>query len=459
MPTRARTIFTALACLSGLLGVVAWVPTALASVTLSVRVARGGFDLDFGTVSPGGPPETRELELTLTSTGGGRYRVYQEMPNFLINERGARLPEGILVMQISRGMTGTPSSGGIVPVTSQPQELFVSNPSGQSDTLLLVYSLQQSAAALPSGTYRGVLRFSVESADTGAIATERVNVRVVVPSILALERLGISPGRLSFGSLDPGSRSQPVQLALGIRNNTNVPTEVTQEVLEPLSNGQGDTLPLEAIEYTIVSDQGSLPARPIAGTSERLLVDDRGHLRQFHLSYAAAIPASQRAGDYRGTLRLRVTSPGVTAADVQLPMELKVNEVFAVSVKPADGHSSLNFGRTSLTGEPVERTMVVEIRTNLGRPYKVLAGLDHPLVLPTGETLPERALVWSVSSVEPGAARIGPGGPVPVGYEPLYESDAKGSPATFMLHYRLTVPLDAPPGLYSGQIRFSATFF
>jgi hypothetical protein len=456
----ARKAVVGMMLVIGAVGMNVCCPAAWAEVTLSVSVVRGGLDMDFGSIEAGEASRTEELELTLTSTGGAQYRVYQELPGLLINERGDRLPEGKLVMQISRGVTGTRGHEGIVAVTQPPQEIFVSNPSGTSDTLLVAYSIPP-VPDLSAGSYRGLLRFTVESLDTGAMVTQTVTVHAVVVTVFRLERRGTGAHRVELGEIDPGERSSIQELVFDIVNNTAAPTQVVQELGDPLSDGRGDTLPKDALAYTIVSNQGSGPWRSVAVSPEVALTDERGELQDFRIAYAVTIPSDQPAGAYQGSLRLRLVNLGTSAADeLWVPLEVTVREVFTMSVQPIDGGGeTLHFNPPLVGDGAVERSLVVEIRTNMGRPYQVLAGLDHPLVLGTGEVLPSGALVWSLPKTEHGAALIEPNTPVAIGYEPLYQSDAKGSPDSFILTYRLTVPPDARSGLYSGQLRFTITMF
>ncbi|MBI4341358.1 MAG: hypothetical protein HY598_03655 [Candidatus Omnitrophica bacterium] len=432
---------------------------AWASVTLSVRVVRGGFDLDFGRVEPGQAANTEELELTLSSTGTAQYRLYQEARGFLVNERGLRLPDGVLLLQISRGMAGSPTTGGMLPVTDTPQELYVSSSSGSSDTLLLVYSVA-AKPDLPAGTYRGVLRFTVESQDTGAIVTHTINVRLSVAEIVQLEPPAGGVSRLLLGSVGPGERSETVALPIAFRNNAAGAVSLLQEPVDGLSSPEGASLPPDALMFTVSSAQGSPAWRPVANHPERVLEDPRGELRQCTLSYAASLPMDQRAGRYRGMVRLRLIGPeGSTKDEWLLPVELEVPEVFTVSVSIPDGAEAMHFSRPASGSGVVQHTMKITVTTNMGKPYQVLGGLDHPLVLPTGEALPAAALSWSVAEPSRGKPLIAPESPVAIGLEPVYQSDSSGSSVAFLLHYRMDIPLDARNGVYAGQIHFSVTMF
>ena len=434
--------------------------SAWASVALTARVVRGGFDLDFGTVTAGRPSRTEELELALSGAGGGQYRVYQELPGLLVNERGDRLPERALQMQISRGLTGTPRTGGIIPVSESIQELYVSDGAGTSDSLLVAYSLMPEGLSLASGSYRGVLRFTVESS-TGERVTQTLNVRADVASSFGLELDPAGSARLSFRDAEPGTRIPPVELALRLANNTAGPTELSQELAEPLANARGDRLPPEAIRYAVNADLGGAEERPVSERVQPVLSDPRGTLSFVRLAYAAAVPEEQAAGDYRGLLRFRLTGAGgAPPAELQVPVELHVGEVFTMSVRSLeDAGQILRFSKSGAGPAVQDQRMLVTIRTNMGRPYEVLFGLDHPLVLDSGDTLPERALSVSIDHQGPGRVVHADGSPVGTGYQPLYRSDSAGAPHSFVVHYRLAIPPDARAGEYRSRLRFSITMF
>ncbi len=442
------------------LSLAVWCPPASATVTLATRVVRGGLDLDLGTIAAGEASRTEEIELTFTSTGGAQYRAYQELPGWLVSERGERFPSGALLMQVSRGMTGRRSSGGIVPVTDNAQELFVSDPQGSSDTLLLAYSIDPSTSPA-AGSYRGVLRFTVESLDTNAVVTRTMNVQVVVASTLRLERDSLGSSQIRLGEAEPGERSPEGELVMQVLSNASGSVQVTQELSQPLINERGEALPVDAFLYRVTAPRGADAWRTVTTSPDAVVTDSRGELRQVRLAYAAAVPADQPSGTYRGMLQFRLGSAGASATEtLTFPVELVVKGVFTMTVKPADaGAVMLHFDRVVPGKGPVERTMIVEVRTSLGRPYQILAGLDHALVLPTGETLPDDALVWAIPKTEHGQSLIAHDAPVAIGYKPLYQSDAKGSPDSFVLTYRLSIPPDARDGHYAGQLQFTATLF
>ncbi len=443
------------------IGFLGWlIPTqAMASVTLSTRIIQGGIDLDLGRVETGQFSTTRELELTLTNSGSGQYRLYQEVPGFLVNERGARLPEGAIIFQISRGSSGMPSTGAIIPLAESQQELYVSNAAGASDVLVLAYSVSGGAKWV-AGSYRGVLRFTVESRETGSITTAIVNVRLVVVPVVELERAAAAPNQLRFSALEPGKKSAALELPFKIQNNAAAPVTLMQEMVEPFQGSEGQYFASEAFSYQLSSAQESSAWQPVSGRPERILSDDQGAVGDAHLFYAATVADNQRAGIYRGKLRIwLVTATGSTSDSWTIPVEIEVQEVFTVSVTILDGAQAMHFRRDPSGGGDTEHTMRVTVTSNIGKPYQVLGGLDHALVLPSGEALPASSMTWLIEETKQGRTLITANAPVAIGLEPIYQSDTNGSSETFLLHYKMAIPADARDGVYSGRMHFSVTVF
>ena len=360
-------------------------------------------------------------------------------------------------MELSGTVRGTRGREGQGMVGEQAQELYVSDAGGTSETLRVAYAII--APSLPPGSYRGLLRFSVESLDGSPRATETIRVQAVVESVFEFELGEGAPRQLHLGEVAPGESSPEHLVPLRLAGSAGASAQVLQELVEPFVNARHDTLPEQALRYAVSSSRGQEPWQPMRRGLMLLLSDPRDEARELQVAYAADIPPGQPAGRYQGQVRLQASHAGLpSAAQVLLPIAVTVKDVFLLSVTPLDGpEDSLHFSRA----EPgtVERRMAVEIRTNLGRPYEVQAGLDHSLVLPGGEMLPRDALVWSMTPPQQGRALISGVAPVPIGYGPLYRSDAAGSPDAFTLSYRLTIPPEAKSGLYKGQLRFTITMF
>jgi hypothetical protein len=201
--------------------------------------------------------------------------------------------------------------------------------------------------------------------------------------------------------------------------------------------------------------------RPIGLTPEPIVTAISSGSRTLDLAYAISAPPDQPAGRYVGVLHLIMTTQSPPTRDaLAIPVEVVIKETMTMSVEsPEDGAGALEFGRQQEDGQPVERSLWVAIQTNLGRPYQVLAGLDHPLVLPTGEQLPQDVLACGVEQAEQGVPLSGAARPMRVGYQPIYQSDAKGASAKFLLRCRLLLPRQARDGRYSSRLRFTIMTF
>jgi hypothetical protein len=239
------------------------------------------------------------------------------------------------------------------------------------------------------------------------------------------------------------------------------PIEVVQELAQPLATPRGDRLPAPAIRYTVSSDIGGRDERELSEQPTPVIQDSRGALSALRLGYSVAVPDDQPSGLYRGMLRFRLSGTGGTPpAELSAQVEIDVKDIVALSVRSLDdAGQTLKFSRTG-TGRPQEvQHLLVTIRTNMGRPYQVRFGLDHPLVLDSGETLPPDALTVTVEHQGPGRVVHPPSAAVGAEYQPLYESDSQGAPDSFVVHARLEIPPDAPAGEYRARLRFSITMF
>lgn len=443
-------------CAAVLFNALVFVSVSQAQVTLSSRIVQGGLDLDFGRVEAGRVSVTRELELTMANSATGQYRLYQEVSGFLANERGVRLPDGAVIFQISGGSSGTSSTGAITPLIETPQELYISNPEGASDSVILAYTVSTNSAAWMAGTYRGNLRFTVDDRGSGARATAIVQVRLTVVSVARLEPSTEAPMEIRFGEVEPAKQSTVIELPFNIVNNSAASLALMQEVVDPLVGDQGQFFPPEALKFMLSSEQAAVSWQAVSERPERILSDDQGSFSGGRLSYAVTVPQDQRAGTYRGKLRIRLLSAqGVSAGDWLIPVELIVREVFTVSVEIINGSDTMHFHKDN--GGDAEHVMRVTVNTNTGKPYQVLGGLDHPLVLPSGDALPADSLKWLIQEHQQGKPLVVDDSPVGIGLEPVFQSDSKGSSDSFLLRYRMEIPEDARDGVYSGRMHFSVT--
>ncbi len=140
--------------------------TARAEVTLQVTSVQGGaaLEVDFGTARGLGPegetaaePVVRQTRLSVSSGSGRPYRVFQRVNGPWTGPDGTEIPLSAIRFSISETQTGgsnrfpSPSS-----LSLGEQEIFLSDPSGSAETLVITYLMQ-----LPPAQRAGIYRTTV----------------------------------------------------------------------------------------------------------------------------------------------------------------------------------------------------------------------------------------------------------------------------------------------------------
>ncbi len=141
-----------------------------AAVTLSITSLQGGRDIDFGnarSLGPEGQLESdtvvRQVRVTITSTAGKPYQIFQEVHEPWRNLAGEELPLENAQFFISGSSTGaTVRFPNPAPVVLGEQEIFLSDGTGSSDQFVITYTIRVPPGQ-QAGDYRTNLSFRVVS--------------------------------------------------------------------------------------------------------------------------------------------------------------------------------------------------------------------------------------------------------------------------------------------------------
>ncbi len=136
-----------------------------AEVTLQVTPVQGGasLEVDFGTarsLGAEGEEESdtviRQVRLNVTSNSGRPYQVFQRVNGPWTGPDGKEVPMSAVRFFISETRGGTNRFPSSAPLDLGEQEIFLSDPSGPADELLLTYTVK-----LPVGQRAGSYRTTV----------------------------------------------------------------------------------------------------------------------------------------------------------------------------------------------------------------------------------------------------------------------------------------------------------
>ncbi len=161
-----RTVWAA-ALIAVVLG---WGGAARAEVTLQVTPVQGGaaLEVDFGTtrsLGPEGQEETetviRQVRLSITSSSGHVYQVFQRVNGPWVGPDGKTIPlESVEFLLAETKTSGTNRFPSPAPMSMGDQEIFLSDPTGTSEDLLITYTVKLPPGQR-AGRYRTTLSYRV----------------------------------------------------------------------------------------------------------------------------------------------------------------------------------------------------------------------------------------------------------------------------------------------------------
>lgn len=430
---------------------------------MAFSALRGGsLTIDLGELDESHRTTHDEVTIEISNTASVQYQLLQVLSSPLVNERGATLDASSVVIEMQESPSGTVRFRGASPMPAGTTELFISDANGQRETLQLLYGLV--SAALPqAGTYVGAIAYTLQTVDGSSVKISTVPIRLTVQPIVSLSVAPGSDDRLRFPGLEPGQVVPPQRLVVLIARNTAEPIQVTQSVEEPLVNERGDALPLSALSVSAASEGVAVPETAVTPRMTMLASEAAsGASRRLELSYHVTVPPDQRAGVYRGLLRLALVGGSAAAGGavgLALPIEMEVLQVLSLSVGQAAGESlALQFQRLERGEASDPQTLQFEIRANTGKPYGVFQELSHILVTDEGRQLGEGSFTCAGAGASgPGTSQLAAEQPVPLGKSLIFQSDPSGSPTTFSVVYRVSIPKYAAAGVYRSSLVFIIT--
>jgi len=137
-----------------------WAAPACAEVTLTVTPVQGGasLEVDFGTarsLGPEGEAESdtviRQVKLNVSSNSARPYQVFQRVNGPWLSPDGKEIPMSAVQFSISETRTnGANRFPSPAPMSLGEQEIFLSDPAGTAEELLITYKVK-----VPKGQLAG----------------------------------------------------------------------------------------------------------------------------------------------------------------------------------------------------------------------------------------------------------------------------------------------------------------
>ncbi len=468
MPHSSPKWFTAVVFLAAALFIQA---DAYALFDFSVSPRRGGQDLRIhmeGALQEQqgkGILRNEEVRVTINTTEGVPYRITETVNQVPTDMRtGKTLPLNSFFQFSPSTTVGRLETVLESPVSPGVKQIYT-NSTGESDEFILVFNVRLGEDQ-PGGLYHTQITFTAEALNPGSASFSprlvTMNVDVDIPQTFRVTTRALRGGReLDLGRIRKDGESGSAVYRVDVDSSIGAEYRIVQQLIEPLSSPEGETLDTGALSWSLVQGSGSgSQARPVSTSPENLYRSDaQGSGDALQIQYAVTPAAGQKAGIYRGVLAYKVesNSPLVRQEMISVPIVLEVEPILYLDIETREG-GGISFGSFRSQDEAREIQVTLSVHTNLGKEYTVSQILPHALAARDGSsTIPLGALQYYGSEAKFGLLTSQSPIPVKEGETVVYRSDSKGMAESFSLNYRLAIPKDTPAGAYNSELKYSIT--
>ncbi len=429
---------------------------AEARVSLSVQPAVGGTNLRFGKIDPLFE-EHQEVRVRITSDEASQYQVFQSMIEPLTNERGQRLD--VFALQ-TYSLPGSNSLGSlylqqISPMRQVDDLVYSSTRTGQSDSFSLVYALDSSKINA-FGRFSGKILYTVRPISEGVQQQVYLDVFVDILENFKIETRASSGKDLV--RLTAGERAdEEAYFEIAFSGNSGEAISIYEEIDRFPSNELNEEIDRNAFYSVVFGQENSVLSRgQIAPFSRgRSIYSSQKSSDNVMIYYELDkdVAEKQKAGTYRGQIKYIVERQSGTKIFF-LNIEIIIDPVFEVQVQFPEG--APRFDNILPNSPPQIREAVVEVKTNLRKPYILIQKNLSPLANSQGVVFDHEFFDMKIEPLEGvGKNFLDDFKSVLPKEQSLFSSNAKGEPAKVRIFYRLRPYPGMEAGDYATSIVYS----
>jgi len=432
--------------------------------SLSVRPYEGGYNLNYGKVSPLSVRIEKEVTVDINSDIAKQYRLVQTFLDPLSTQEGRYLTSGTFFVYGVRGTNkyGTLNVEQEIPVSQGRQVIYTSNQEGAADSFTLVYALVIPADATP-GSYRGRMSFTLEPIDSTQVSeTTILNIFAEVEVESAIEirtTVGTRNIVLKAGK-EPDESSGVV---VNIKGGFGKQFRILQTVSEQPISTEGNLLNWESVKFIGTDAQKGMVINEQTALSQDAQIiytsQTGGETDSFVLSYNLGDLTKEKAGTYRSRIKYLLEGMGFAQERLidTLDLEIENPRVFDLVISPEMG-GAIKFSDLKPLQSPKTQEVVFEIKTNIAKPYQVTQSATSLLTNKQGKVIPGEYFTLKEQELETkGQLKYPQKTEVKEGQMILFISDKEGSPDKFKVIYELTAPRDIHSGDYYTNFTYSVS--
>ncbi len=430
---------------------------SLASVYLSVDPVDGSSSLRFEKTPVAQRENKKEIHIRVNSTNPGRYQIFQRVLEPIVNEQG----EAINLQAIETQTLPNSNSYGTLYLQNSDhlgmsdQLLYSSSQGGQSDMFIVGYALNPDLIT-SAGNFRGRLVFTVIS--NGASDQVTINVFLQTsPKLVVSIQEAHDHDRIHIRAKDTSPKTAKY-LNVSISGNHGRKIRIYQEVDTMPQNESAEPLGAGVLE---IDPEGRTDGLHIQGPTSlgpgRVLIYSSDKSEDNFSVYFYLNPAQiqvQDAGTYTGKIKY-IVETGHKDREFSFDIRCDIPPAFIINVTLPPG--GVSFTHVLANNPPQEKEVLVNVLSNLHKPYQVIQGLQTAMTNNQGKEFDNKYFTVEVQipSGQKGQTDFSDFSPVQTGDYPVYSSDARGSGATFTVIYRLQGYAQMSAGDFTVPISFS----
>jgi hypothetical protein len=439
---------------------------AQAAFDLSYLFDEGGSRLELNRIS-----YSRGITFTTANdTVNNRYEIRQRIDAPLRSRDNPSLTIGDNF--VVRGIRGSNRSGdlrlapGDIPVRND-ELIYVSNPAGLADSFSLVYSIVNLQELTP-GYYAGRVSLILNPINSASQpVTKIIEVYVNITNEGGSLSVTISPAEGTSSIVLSPTQDNNLRGAsnavVSINNSFNGPFRIMQMLPQPIQSQDGKFIENNKILFSIPDAQRGVAVSretPIANSIQTIYSSrpDGSSDKAFTIAYSLADPLSLVAGNYRSRIQYLLESSGKQINLGALDLEIRQERIFEISITPQDQRYNIDFANLKPNEGPRLNEVLIEVRSNAGRPYQVTQNVLTEMENGSGDKIASKYFfVQTVSQETKGSLKVDSKIPVEKGNLLLFVSDPDGSTDKFKMIYELNCPPDLKAGSYSSRITYTLT--
>jgi len=374
---------------------------------LSYALTEGGYQLALDPANP-----YKGINIKIDSTISTRYEVIQR----IIQPLASRDNPGQVIQDnfVVRGISGSNRLGnlrfstGNTPVRSE-DIIYVSDSAGSADGFSLVYGLAN-VENLQPGYYSGRISFTLNPIGSGQQqVTKILEVYVsVTDQGQAKPRVEISTANGSkYLTLNSNKKKNQGSGDVLVKINSAAKKQfsIIQFMPEPVESEEGNLLDNETVNFIVKNtNKGSSIDKLTALTSgpQRIYTSgiDGSTDNSFAITYSLGDLSKQKVGRYKSRIQYLWEEAGAQTKIDNLELIIDNERIFDLIASPQDQKYAIEFRDLKPLGQPKTSEVILEVKTNLGKPYQISQEVSSELANKEGQEISSKYFTFHTENID-----------------------------------------------------------